>query len=81
MLAACCPLLRREAMRFTQSCDSLQAAIRAAVDKLSRLDVMHNNTRHCTARDDTAVNRPLDEFSRAINLDPTAHSHVLDKTL
>jgi NAD(P)-dependent dehydrogenase (short-subunit alcohol dehydrogenase family) len=36
--------------------DSLQAAIRATVDKLGRLDVLHNNAGVSTARDDTAVN-------------------------
>src|SRR5689334_6772871 len=49
--------------------DSLQAAIRAAVDKFGRLDVLHNNAGGSTARDDTAVNAPLDEFWRAIKLD------------
>jgi NAD(P)-dependent dehydrogenase (short-subunit alcohol dehydrogenase family) len=49
--------------------DSLQAAIRAAVDKFGRLDVFHNNAGGSTARDDTAVNAPLEEFWRAIKLD------------
>jgi hypothetical protein len=49
--------------------DSLQAAIRATVDKFGRLDVHHNNAGGSTARDDTAVNAPLDEFWRAIKLD------------
>ena len=49
--------------------DSLQAAIRATVDKFGRLDVLHNNAGGSTARDDTAVNAPLDEFWRAIKLD------------
>ena len=49
--------------------DCLQAAIRATVDKFGRLDVHHNNAGGSTARDDTAVNAPLDEFWRAIKLD------------
>ncbi|HXP02549.1 MAG TPA: SDR family oxidoreductase [Stellaceae bacterium] len=49
--------------------DSLQAAIRATVDKFGRLDVLHNNAGGSTAQDDTAVNAPLDEFWRAIKLD------------
>ena len=49
--------------------DSLQSAIRATVDKFGRLDVLHNNAGGSTARDDTAVNAPLDEFWRAIRLD------------
>jgi NAD(P)-dependent dehydrogenase (short-subunit alcohol dehydrogenase family) len=49
--------------------DSLQSAIRATVDKFGRLDVLHNNAGGSTARDDTAVDAPLDEFWRAIKLD------------
>jgi NAD(P)-dependent dehydrogenase (short-subunit alcohol dehydrogenase family) len=49
--------------------DSLQTAIRATVDKFGRLDVLHNNAGGSTARDDTAVNAPLEEFWRAIKLD------------
>ncbi len=49
--------------------DTLQAAIRATVNKLVRLDVLHNNAGGSTARDDTAVDAPLDEFWRAIKLD------------
>jgi len=49
--------------------DSLQAAIGATVDKFGRLDVLHNNAGGSTARDNTAVNAPLDEFWRAIKLD------------
>src|SRR5438552_4849661 len=49
--------------------DSLQSAIRVAVDKFGRLDVLHNNAGGSTARDDTAVDAPLDEFWRAIKLD------------
>ena len=44
-------------------------AIRATVDKFGRLDVLHNNAGGSTARDDTAVDAPLDEFWRAIKLD------------
>jgi NAD(P)-dependent dehydrogenase (short-subunit alcohol dehydrogenase family) len=49
--------------------DSLQAAIRATVDRFGRLDVLHNNAGGSTAQDDTAVEAPLDEFWRAIKLD------------
>jgi NAD(P)-dependent dehydrogenase (short-subunit alcohol dehydrogenase family) len=49
--------------------DSLQAAIRATVDKFGRLDVLHNNAGGSTARDNTAVEAPLEEFWRAIKLD------------
>ena len=49
--------------------ESLQAAIRAAVDKFGRLDILHNNAGGSTAMDDTAVEAPLDEFWRAIKLD------------
>jgi len=49
--------------------DSLQSAIRTTVDKFGRLDVLHNNAGGSTARDETAVNAPLDEFWRAIKLD------------
>jgi NAD(P)-dependent dehydrogenase (short-subunit alcohol dehydrogenase family) len=49
--------------------DSLQAAIHTTVDKFGRLDVLHNNAGGSTARDDTAVNAPLEEFWRAIKLD------------
>ena len=49
--------------------DSLQSAIRTTVDKFGRVDVLHNNAGGSTARDDTAVDVPLDEFWRAIKLD------------
>lgn len=49
--------------------DSLEAAIRATVDKFGRLDVLHNNAGGSTAADNTAVEAPLDEFWRAIKLD------------
>ncbi len=49
--------------------DSLQAAIRATLDKFGRLDVLHNNAGGSTAADNTAVEAPLDEFWRAIKLD------------
>jgi NAD(P)-dependent dehydrogenase (short-subunit alcohol dehydrogenase family) len=49
--------------------DSLERAIRAAVGHFGRLDILHNNAGGSTARDDTAVDAPLDEFWRAIKLD------------
>jgi NAD(P)-dependent dehydrogenase (short-subunit alcohol dehydrogenase family) len=49
--------------------DSLQAAIRATIDRFGRLDVLHNNAGGSTARDGTAVDAPLEEFWRAIKLD------------
>ena len=49
--------------------DSLQAAISTTVKRFGRLDVLHNNAGGSTARDETAVNAPLDEFWRAIKLD------------
>ena len=38
--------------------DSLQAAIRATVDKFGRLDVLHNNAGGSTARDDGGQRAP-----------------------
>ena len=49
--------------------DSIQRAIRTAVDTFGRLDVLHNNAGGSTAQDNTAVEAPLDEFWRAIKLD------------
>jgi NAD(P)-dependent dehydrogenase (short-subunit alcohol dehydrogenase family) len=49
--------------------ESLQAAIRAAVDRFGRLDVLHNNAGGSTAQDGTALDAPLEEFWRAIKLD------------
>jgi NAD(P)-dependent dehydrogenase (short-subunit alcohol dehydrogenase family) len=49
--------------------DSLQAAIRATIDKFGRLVVLHNNAGGSTVHDDTAVNAPLEEFWPAIKLD------------
>src|SRR3954452_9119858 len=49
--------------------ESLQRAIRAAVDKFGALHILHNNAGGSTAADDTAVEAPLDEFWRAIKLD------------
>jgi NAD(P)-dependent dehydrogenase (short-subunit alcohol dehydrogenase family) len=49
--------------------DSLERAVRAAVAHFGRLDILHNNAGGSTARDDTAVDAPLDEFWRAIRLD------------
>src|SRR6266851_5763537 len=49
--------------------ESLERAIRAAVDKFGGLHVLHNNAGGSTAADNTAVEAPLDEFWRAIKLD------------
>ena len=49
--------------------DSIERAIRAAVDKFGALHVLHNNAGGSTAADNTAVEAPLDEFWRAIKLD------------
>ena len=49
--------------------DSLERAIRTAVDKFGALHVLHNNAGGSTAADNTAVAAPLDEFWRAIKLD------------
>ena len=49
--------------------DSLERAIQTAVGHFGRLDILHNNAGGSTARDDTAVDAPLDEFWRAIKLD------------
>ena len=49
--------------------DSIQRAIRTAVDTFGRLDVLHNNAGGSTAQDNTVVEAPLDEFWRAIKLD------------
>jgi NAD(P)-dependent dehydrogenase (short-subunit alcohol dehydrogenase family) len=49
--------------------ESLERAIKATVETFGGLDVLHNNAGGSTARDDTAVEAPLDEFWRAIKLD------------
>ena len=49
--------------------DGLERAIKTAVGHFGRLDILHNNAGGSTARDDTAVDAPLDEFWRAIKLD------------
>jgi NAD(P)-dependent dehydrogenase (short-subunit alcohol dehydrogenase family) len=49
--------------------DSLERAIRTAVDHFGGLHVLHNNAGGSTAADNTAVEAPLDEFWRAIKLD------------
>jgi len=49
--------------------ESLERAIRAAVDTFGGLHVLHNNAGGSTAADGTAVEAPLDEFWRAIKLD------------
>lgn len=49
--------------------DSIERAIRVAVDHFGGLHVLHNNAGGATAADNTAVDAPLDEFWRAIKLD------------
>ncbi|MGH7152463.1 MAG: SDR family NAD(P)-dependent oxidoreductase, partial [Acetobacteraceae bacterium] len=49
--------------------DSLQAAIRRAVDHFGALHVLHNNAGGSTPQDNTAVDAPLEEFWRVIRLD------------
>src|SRR5437764_1172211 len=49
--------------------DSLERAIRAAVNKFGGLHVLHNNAGGSTAADNTAVEAPPDEFLRATKLD------------
>lgn len=49
--------------------ESLERAIRTAVDQFGGLHVLHNNAGGSTAADNTAVEAPLDEFWRAIKLD------------
>ncbi len=49
--------------------DSVRGAIRAAVDKFGRLDVLHNNAGGSTPQDNTVVDAPIDEFWRVIKLD------------
>jgi len=48
---------------------SLQAAIRATLDKFGRLDVLHNNAGGSTPQDNTVVEAPIEEFWRVIKLD------------
>lgn len=49
--------------------DSIERAIRAAVEAFGALHILHNNAGGSTAADNTAVAAPLDEFWRAIKLD------------
>ncbi len=49
--------------------ESIERAIRTAVDQFGRLHVLHNNAGGSTAADATAVEAPLNEFWRAIRLD------------
>jgi NAD(P)-dependent dehydrogenase (short-subunit alcohol dehydrogenase family) len=49
--------------------DSLQAAIRCAVDHFGALHVLHNNAGGSTPEDNTVVDAPLEEFWRVIRLD------------
>jgi NAD(P)-dependent dehydrogenase (short-subunit alcohol dehydrogenase family) len=48
---------------------SVESAIRKAVDKFGKLDILHNNAGGSTPEDGTAVDAPLEEFWRAIKLD------------
>ncbi len=48
---------------------SVQSAIRTALDKFGRLDVLHNNAGGSTPQDDTVVEAPIEEFWRVIKLD------------
>ncbi len=49
--------------------ESIERAIRTAVDQFGGLHVLHNNAGGSTAADATAVEAPLNEFWRAIRLD------------
>lgn len=48
---------------------SVRDAIRAALDKFGRLDVLHNNAGGSTPQDNTVVEAPIEEFWRVIKLD------------
>jgi NAD(P)-dependent dehydrogenase (short-subunit alcohol dehydrogenase family) len=48
---------------------SVEAAIRATVDRFGRLDVLHNNAGGSTPEDNSVVEAPIDEFWRVIKLD------------
>jgi NAD(P)-dependent dehydrogenase (short-subunit alcohol dehydrogenase family) len=48
---------------------SIQATIRATVDKFGALHVLHNNAGGSTLEDDTVVDAPIAEFWRVITLD------------
>jgi NAD(P)-dependent dehydrogenase (short-subunit alcohol dehydrogenase family) len=48
---------------------SVQAAVRAAVEKFGGLHVLHNNAGGSTPQDNTVVEAPLEEFWRVIRLD------------
>jgi NAD(P)-dependent dehydrogenase (short-subunit alcohol dehydrogenase family) len=48
---------------------SLQAAIRATVQRFGALHILHNNAGGSTPHDDTVVEAPIDEFWRVIRLD------------
>jgi NAD(P)-dependent dehydrogenase (short-subunit alcohol dehydrogenase family) len=49
--------------------DSVEVAVRAAVDAFGALHIAYNNAGGSTTRDSTVVDVPLDEFWRAIKLD------------
>ena len=49
--------------------DSVERAVKTALDHFGGLHVLHNNAGGSTAADNTAVEAPLDEFWRAIKLD------------
>jgi NAD(P)-dependent dehydrogenase (short-subunit alcohol dehydrogenase family) len=48
---------------------SVREAIRATLDKFSRLDVLHNNAGGSTPQDNTVLEAPIEEFWRVIKLD------------
>ena len=54
--------------------DSLLRAIKTAVQHFGGLHVLHNNAGGSTAKDNTAVEAPLDEFWRGSSSTSTARS-------
>jgi NAD(P)-dependent dehydrogenase (short-subunit alcohol dehydrogenase family) len=49
--------------------ESVERAIRTAVEKFGALHVLHNNAGGSSTRDDTVVAVPIDEFWRVISVD------------
>ena len=49
--------------------DSLEAAVRRAVDHFGALHILHNNAGGSTPQDGSVVDAPLEEFWRVIKLD------------